>query len=59
MCVQVYQLLIGITALSLLATPLVIIASSRLLRGGGAGMGGMGGGGGAGRMPLMAGMDEQ
>ncbi len=47
---QVYQLLLGITALSLLATPLVIIASSRLLKG----SGGVGGGaGGVSRMPLM------
>ena len=43
---QVYQLLLGITALSLLATPLVIILCSRLLREGGAAGGGGGGGGG-------------
>jgi hypothetical protein len=40
----VYQLLLGVTALSLLATPLVIIMCSRLLREGVA----------LGRVPLMA-----
>ena len=51
---QVYSLLIGITALSLLTTPLVVLASSRLLKGGpSAALSPL-----PGRMPLMAALEN-